>query len=336
MALRCKNSITQTAVIILSLLIVSTSHQTDGCFENPQDTCQYMSNDYCIINSHNTQIDIIKAESIEIREVFKIENVHPSSISFISLWLNHSSKNLRVEDSNGFLEYEKLVDTSTYSYLKINFRSALDYREQMILYISYSLDDFPMAESSNHYYFEFYSTITYDTKLHYLSVVLPEGSYVNENKDVTSIYPVNQTQSFIGRRLIISWTQYNLSSSVNPFYLVRFDMPKNLTWLYVLSPILGVTIGIASTFWFMRRKERSAIQSMGTVFLNESQRVLLKTILENDRKIAQKDLGRKTGFTRSKISRNLIALEEQGFIIKETWGRNSLIKLTKSGEKVIE
>lgn len=338
--MRNRNCLTQTTLIILSLILIlnvsNQTYQTKGCVEHTQNKDQYNSNGDFTVISHNTQIDVVSVDTIEAREIFKIENKNPLSVDFISLWLNHSCKNIVVEDPIGTLEYEKLVDSLSYCNLKINFRTNLSYKEQMIFYITYSLNDFPLAESLNHYYFEFYSTITFTTKLHHLSIILPERCYVSDDTDVTTIYPVNQTQSFMGRRLILSWTQSNLTFSVNPFYLVRFDSPRNLTWLYIVSPILGVGIGVASTVWFMRRRERSAIQSMGTVFLNESQRVLLKTILENDGKIAQKDLCRKTGFTRSKTSRNLISLEEQGFIVKEKWGRNSLIKLTKSGEMVIE
>jgi len=65
-------------------------------------------------------------------------------------------------------------------------------------------------------------------------------------------------------------------------------------------------------------------------------KILLRTVNENGGKIAQKELCKRTGFTRSKTSRNLISLEEQGFVYKEKWGRNSLIYLTKTGVKVIE
>jgi uncharacterized membrane protein len=85
-----------------------------------------------------------------------------------------------------------------------------------------------------------------------------------------------------------------------------------------------------------KRRERKAVKKIGEIFLNESQKVILHTIIENGGKISQKDLIRKTEFTRSKTSRNLINLENQGLIMKEKWGRNQVVHITKTGEMIIE
>jgi len=41
-----------------------------------------------------------------------------------------------------------------------------------------------------------------------------------------------------------------------------------------------------------------------------------------------------TGYTKNKVSRNLISLEQQQLIIREKWGRNYRIFITETGEKV--
>ncbi len=303
------------------------------------DKLEFQDNGNCLVNSHNTLIDIKNIDDVDVTETFRITNTNPLQISYIHLWINHSCSNINVTDISGSLIFEKIVEADTYCYLKIFLRSEIQQDETATIYVSCTLNEIPYDEGVKSYFFEFCSSITYFTEVHYLIVRLPEESFIDEDSGLTAIYPTNQEQSFIGKRLTVSWSHSNLAPLSNPFYIIRFDPPDNPNahiWAYILGPVLGVMIGVACTLWIMRRREKNAIQSMGTIFLNESQKILLKAIDESEGKIAQKDLMNKTGFTRSKTSRNLISLEQHEFVTKEKWGRNSLIKITKKGERMIK
>lgn len=324
-------------LILLSILFFSSFTNQISSYTNP---CQKQNNlnifDTCIVKSHLTQIDIISVEEIEVREILEIENYGITPLSSIHLWINQSLNSLEIEDISGLVSFDLIFETENYCFLEIYLSKEINYQESTKLYIIYKLDEYPFAEESNSYYFEFYSTITYFTEFHYFSIRLPNECYLREEGDLTTIFPINESKSFIGKRLIVSWVQIDLSPTSNPFYFIRFETPRNLTWLYIVGPLLGLIAGIGGTLWLMRRREKTSIKSLGTIFLNESQKILLKITFDNGGNISQKDLCKKSGFTRSKTSRNLIALDEQGFVIKEKWGRNSLIKMTKLGEKVIE
>lgn len=337
MLLKYNTQYSSLVLIVLSILFFSSFTNQISSYNDPcQKHNSLNSFDTCIVKSHLTQINIISVEEIEVREILEMENSGIAPLSSIHLWINHSLNSLEIEDVSGVLSFDIVMEIENYCFLKIYLSKEVQYQEFVKLYITYHLDEFPFAEESNSYYFEFYSTITYFTAFHYFSIRLPDECYIKEEGDLTSIFPRNESKSFIGKRLIVSWVLIELSPTSNPFYFIRFETPRNLTWLYVIGPLLGLIAGIVGTLWFMRGREKTSIKSMGTVFLNESQKILLKITFENGGKIAQKDLCKKSGFTRSKTSRNLIALDEQGFVIKEKWGRNSLIKLTKLGEKVIE
>ena len=59
-------------------------------------------------------------------------------------------------------------------------------------------------------------------------------------------------------------------------------------------------------------------------------------MIKNEGKISQKDLCSITGYTKAKVSRNLISLEKQDLITREKWGRNYLIYVSDLGRKVVE
>ncbi len=298
--------------------------------------------DMIVLTSHVTQIDIPEVDEIYVTEIYNIENRLNYSVSSLTLWLNHSCSNVTVEDGTGTIDYDILVQTSSYLQLFFNLNQVLDTNDTTSFYLSYNLDMMPIYEDESDYYnLEYSSTINYYTQNLYLLVKLPENSYIHEEAGLTSIYPTNQTQSFAGKRLIISWSLQNLLPSFNPLFIVRYDPPSlepsnPPIWAFVVGPLLGISVGFVITYLLMRRKEDKSIKDIGTLFLNESQKTLLRIINEAGGKIAQNELGRKADFTRAKTSRNLLLLEEQGLIRKEKWGRNAIVYLSKSGEKVIE
>ncbi|MHA1347530.1 MAG: helix-turn-helix transcriptional regulator, partial [Candidatus Heimdallarchaeaceae archaeon] len=168
----------------------------------------------------------------------------------------------------------------------------------------------------------------------------------DSDESLSPFYPVNATQILIKNRIIVSWMFTNLSTSSNPFFLVRFDEsivlePESsfLTSsysLFIFGIIAGIFLGVASTTWLIRYREKKAIQKLGRVLLNENQKALIKIIYDKKGKISQRDLCEITGYSKSKISRNLVPLEERGLIKRERWGRTYVVYLTDDGRTVIE
>ena len=301
-----------------------------------------LSSDLILLNSHAVQIDIPSSETVFVTEIYNIENRFSYPVDNLHLWLNHTCSNITVQDGSGDLDFSVITQTTFFCQISLDLRQSLDSNESTVFYIYYNLDMMPLFEDvSKYYYFEYSSCVNFQTTNHYLSIKLPENSYIHEEAGITSIYPTNCTQNVAGKRLIFSWNLRNLLPLANPIFIVRYDPPSIETahlpiWAFIVGPLAGISIGVISTYFLMRRREGKSIKDMGVMFLNESQKVLLRIVKESGGKIAQSDLGRKADYTRAKTSRNLLLLEEQGLVRKEKWGRNALVYLTKAGEKVIE
>jgi uncharacterized membrane protein len=304
---------------------------------NSESEClntQYNSNGDFIVNYHGTLADLISIDDVLVIETFNIENKGNDSVSSVELRLNPKCDNIHVQNMITDLQF-----MTTYWLLTVNFLSDLQTNESTSFYISYSLNTSVLLESKpNNYRFEYISFITYFTLNYSMLILLPEESFIDPEAAI-NIYPGNHSIENIveTRRIAISWFQEN--QTMDQYFRVIFEPPfeSRLTlWFSIFGPLIGIVIGIFGTIYVMRKRERKSVKEIGTVFLNETQKVLLKTIIEKGGKIAQNELSRKLGFTRSKTSRNLISLEKQGLVRREQWGRNTLVYITKTGDKVIE
>ena len=331
---KCKTLI----VLILILLVKSPIFVSDALVDNIDFKIQLESSSSLVLQSHKSNIDFQHLDNITITEILNLENIGNDSISSVSLWLNYTCSDILITDGYGVVPYEIPVKTSKEKLLFIYPRSSILPNQTQIIYISYNLEGALLFQTNpNHYRFEFFPTINYYTENYELSVWLPKDIFPLDSSD--RIFPTDFVDELVGHRIIISWTQENISAFSDLYFYVRIEPPErtNLSlWFSIFGPFLGIVIGIVITVRIMRRKERRAVKEIGAVFLNESQKILLEHIFENNGKMSRRDLSRKTGFTRSKTSRNLISLEKQGFVRRERWGRNTMIYLTKTGEKVIE
>ncbi|MCG3216294.1 MAG: hypothetical protein KAS63_06220, partial [Candidatus Heimdallarchaeota archaeon] len=221
---------------------------------------------------------------------------------------------------------------------KIYFRSELEKNSTTTFDVWYSLTNYPIPEQGKSYYFfEFRSYVTYFTKEQIIEIKIPEKSTIHEEEGLTSFFPIESTP-IAGKRVYISWSFNELEPFDDTFIFVRFDKPLGNPpfWVFIVGPCFGVIVGISATFFFMKRKERKAMKKIATIFLSDTQKHLLKLISENKGKILQKELCLQTGFTKSRISRNITPLVEQKLVKREKWGRNFIITLTESGKKVVE
>ncbi|MFW9853271.1 MAG: helix-turn-helix transcriptional regulator [Candidatus Thorarchaeota archaeon] len=290
------------------------------------------------IDLHNIKIDITSVQEINIVEKFTIRNTHNTTLNSIGLWVNQSLNNLVVQDLNGSLTIEKFQFTETTNLLRIFFRSELEENSTLDISILYGLANYPIPEQGNSYYFfEFESSITYFTKEQTLEIKIPEKSSIHEEEGITSFFPTDSIP-IAGKRVYLSWSFTDISPYDNTFIFVRFDKPlgKQPIWPFIVGPFCGILIGAIATIIIMKRRQKKVVKKLATVFLSDTQKTLLKLILENDGKILQKELCVKTGFTKSRISRNITPLVEQKLVKRDKWGRNYVLTLTEEGKKVIE
>ncbi|MHA2358448.1 MAG: helix-turn-helix transcriptional regulator, partial [Candidatus Heimdallarchaeaceae archaeon] len=146
--------------------------------------------------------------------------------------------------------------------------------------------------------------------------------------------------------IVVSWIFANVSKSNNPFFLLRFDKPiipetdepffRNTFNIFWIGIVVGVFLGISGTSWLIRYREKQAMRKLGRTLLTDTQKALIKIVYDHKGKISQRELCDITGYSKSKISRNLVPLEMRGLIRREKWGRTYVVYLTDDGQTVIE
>ncbi len=320
------------------MFLLSNSSAISSLNLNHQDLLLFEDETLFVV-SHITNIDIRNDDSVNVLEILNLENSLNTSISSFEFWLNHSYTNITIEDGDGSLDFNTVLEVDSSFLLSVILRPELAINKTEIIYISYSLlDSLFLEETLNYYYFEFYSTINFPTLYHQLSIKLPKDSFLHDQSSVTEIYPASYSQDTVGHRIIYTWVEEDVSPSSNPLYFVRFDIPlerKFPIWAVIVGPILGLMAGAGFTLWLVRKRAKSTFQTISGSLLNDAQKTLLKLVQDNDGKIKQRELIIITSFSRSKTSRNLLALEEKGLVKREKWGRNIIIHITKAGEMVI-
>ena len=333
-----RKTMKKLSVFLLYLIIlvqITSSSQTTQI--RNQYTNSINPDDFEVI-VHNIKIDIINEQEVNVAERYEIRNKLSYSVNSIYLWINQSLENLLVSDSEGELIVvtDKISDSSYL--LNIDFRSELSSNESTVFNVWYSLENTPIPEQGDSYYFfEYYSSVSYFIKEQKIEMKIPERSLIHEEEGVTSFYPLTE-RPIAGKRVYIEWIFRNIEPFENKFVFVRFDKPIGTPpiWAIVLGPFFGVIIGIVGTILFMRRKDKKVMKKVASIFLSDTQKLLIKLISENDGKILQKELCAKTGFTKSRISRNITPLVEQKLVKREKWGRNYILTLTENGKKVVE
>jgi uncharacterized membrane protein len=302
-----------------------------------------------MIKSHQTEIDIYSVSEIFSSDNFVVQNTENTTIDSINIWLNYSLNTLIVEDGEGTLNYDWNVVTNTSNLVKVYFRTSLDENDTASFTLNYNLGySLKLLEDNPSYYsFEFYSTISHLTQNYKMKIKLPERSFIHEFEDAThSFHPSNATQVLIQNRIEISWNHENLIPSSNPLFIVRFDEPiipedeigffESKFAMFLAGILVGIFLGISGISWLIRHREKKAMKKMGATLLTENQRSLIRIVYERKGKVSQKELCDITGYSKSKISRNLVPLEEKGLIRRDKFGRTYVVYLTDDGIAVIE
>ena len=309
-----------------------------------QNQLKISAEDTIIIDSHNIDIIIKNTEDISINETITIHNFQNVSISQINLWLKHLNNHdlIIIDEEQQTLSRDIFIlenGTLVTVFFNVNLEKYQTYTFTLFYSLNRNIEKFEGKDS--YYLFHFTSYISFLTLDQTLRVRLPEDSHVHvfPSKTGTPSYtPESGTSVPSGGYVFIVWTFNNLQTLTYQDFWVFFDESEGgISALWIIVGLsLGIILGAVSVFWWMKRRESKAIERIGKIFLSDDQKFILKTILNNEGTITQKELIESTNFTKSKISRNLFPLEEYGLIQKEKWGREYKCWLTEMGRKVIE
>ncbi len=337
-------------VLLLTILFTITSVTSTNAIQIDFSGRVFsLNSDDLLIRSHLTEVDIFDTSVIIVKETFVVQNLQIIPISSITLWVNQSIASLLITDAEGSLSFDWIPVTNSSNKVTVYFRFSLLTDDSATFTLGYDLFyDLTLIPSEVSYYsFEFVSTISFFTLKYTMSVQLPANSFVHEETEsVIPIYPTNADDEVKQNRIILTWELSNVTEFANPLFIVRFNEPliieepstffSNNFNIFMFGTIIGFFLGISGTSWMIRYREKKTKSKLGQSLLTENQKFLIRLIYEKQGKISQKDLCEVTGFSKSKISRNLVPLEERGLIIREKWGRTYVVYLTEDGSEVIQ
>jgi hypothetical protein len=299
-----------------------------------------------IIVSRKTEINIRNISKISVSETFHVKNTQVIAESSLYLWFNYSIGVPFVEDIEGRIQagFERVED---HYKLTIPFRNPLEENAAAVFDVYYelfcNLNNFTYDDKKI-YEFKFIPTISHFTEKHEVTIILPSDA---ANYAVNGIPFFPETGDLeldpITSRYQINWVINNIPSEPIHydyfvyFYLASKDPRRNYFYVIIASSlIIGLLAGIGLTSWLVRFTERRSIKQIGNSLLTDNQKELLRVVFENDGKVSQKDLCDILEYSKSKISRNIVPLEERGMLRREKWGRTYVVYITDSGRKVIE
>lgn len=279
-------------------------------------------------NFHETRIDIKSINEIEVTETIIAENKDNMSTTHCGFWINQTIRNLVVEDTQDKdIDFDLDSADSSAHYITINYPSSIGTNESMSFKIEYFLDiELSQFEDKSAYYsFLFRKSITYQTLFFRMQIEMPENSFLHEGEVPFSYYPEETTPVLSGSKFHLVWEFENLYAYSDNLFVVYFNEPFSKTppliWLIIVGPVSGLITGAFAVLWWMKRRERKAMIKLGTIFLTEDQKILLKHLFDHKGRMSQKEIITVTNKTKSKISRDLVPLEKYGLITKEKWGR---------------
>lgn len=331
-----KKLLTLALLISISLLFsFSRVNSTAICLRD-NGSNYTINNDSLYCSLHETQITFDDVDKIKVEESIAIENLESNPVSEIDLYFPHYFKNLIILDK----EYGLLSYSNTSDILSVELALSLSRNDSTYFTLYYDLFQEYYVEiiesKPASYSFTFAFQISFDTARYNLDILLPVQSFIS---DVSNPYSPNAVVTPIHNRIHLSWVIRNLYYQEQRSVYVKYDAPhSNNTpvWVFVISSSSCVFAGAGITYLIVKRNQRKTMQKIGNIFLTEAQKTLLIIITERGGTITQGDLVRLTGFSKSKVSRNLAPLEENNFIEREKWGNQYKVSITDQGKKVIE
>jgi predicted transcriptional regulator len=165
----------------------------------------------------------------------------------------------------------------------------------------------------------FFKTLHEPQTKSFVSVVKLGKDYQVPADDIGSLVSPQPSNSYLERgRQVFVWKLEDVDGFEATIVANSLVSYRNI----FLGAFVFVALAILLVFFKIRRKKVSPK-------LIESEQVIVDVLKQQKKSIKQKELQRKTGFSKARLSRILNNLEERGVISKTPWGRTNLIELKR-------
>jgi uncharacterized membrane protein len=172
--------------------------------------------------------------------------------------------------------------------------------------------------------------ILWKTEIIRVDVKLPDGMFLAEDKVLLPISPSGAKKGIDGRRITVSWIFRN--KRVGDLIPIRIYYepltPKPIEnfiyrWLGVF-----VLVFVVSIFFVYRSISKKSELVLSV--LNEAERIVIDIIKkEGGKKVDQRKIVARSGFSKAKVSRIIKSLGDRGVISVERVGRKNRVSLKK-------
>ncbi len=234
---------------------------------------------------------------------------------------------LDARDDYGML----LCNTNRYSYgtqitCKPNIAETVNYT----VYLDFNMIGL-QSVSGDEFFFSYDYGLRIPTDRFSISFVLPTGTaIVKKDSGIAPYFPedavIGSTDD--GRHITVTWVvdepELGSDNSYKVFYERVVAIYAN-DWFYPVVAFLSFLLVVLS-FMLFRFKKARKIKTVLSV-LHESERRVIEILMANDGKCDQRQLVKETGFSKAKMSRMMLDLEERGLITKTRRGRTNIIEL---------
>ncbi len=225
--------------------------------------------------------------------------------------------------------------------------------------VGFSFDAYDLVRKSGGSDLFSYSYSIKDPTMSYnLRVLLPEGAALLSAEDFDPYFPPGaQIGTEMGRRVSLEWNVLGPELGRTYIFESHFEfvgkppepvepvepVPDDRDYDYGLLAVVGL-LGVAALFavlYYFLRVRKSGVDAAGVkrVFsvLKDDERKVVDFIVEKGEKCKQRDIVRATDFSKAKVSRIMLELEERGILSRVRVGRTNRVVLkadVRKGKKV--
>ncbi|GBE18079.1 sugar-specific transcriptional regulator TrmB [archaeon BMS3Abin16] len=317
--------------LLLSLLIVSLFISS----AHAQEIVAYRA---------NAEVDgMLLKESVTIT----VFNNHELGLARFTYPFSGQVENLKTFDDKGGLESSVELRGGS-NYVTTLFRTPLTVEEQADVLYEFS-DPLAVTFFNGTYILSTSFPLLANVKIFDLTLRLPEGTGLND-PDV-DVVPAPSEITSDGRAIILKWTESNprdfrifvryaplpppvesttTSTTSTTLPQITTAPPADNNPLYSEGLLLFLSILMLLTFAVllsMKLRARTSIQDKIEILKEDEQRIL--TLVAEEDGIEQREIQRRTDYSKTKVSKILSELEKRGAIRKESMGKKNKIYLTQ-------
>jgi predicted transcriptional regulator len=274
------------------------------------------------ITSYSVSISLDPSNGVHEEIAIEILNTEDYPLEEFSYSFGNQVQNLRVYDEVGDLSTDVMKGSVT-----SRFRKPLQPSDSQLVNIEFDTRGY----ISTYPEFNEFSMVLHlppHTKNFSMKLTLPEGAILlkplREPITTSDVIPLPDDVYSDGRSIIFEWRR----TDVEDFSVyVKYALPEADNAIPRVLIFVVIILLLAFSMFLWQRKAMKKIE-----YMKEDEQLVIREIMQKEG-IDQREIQRKSGFSKAKVSKIVSELENRGLIRKEKIGRRNKLYLTKEFKK---